>query len=114
MPVLTFTSAIYRALKRDPEMPETCKLWRADGTTAEEQAIAFADELREDIENLLRSVAVGFGPDEVETQLLLNIADQVISHVAWSRISRALLKDFAPADQDGYHFSAPSLLPSVN
>lgn len=113
MPVLTFTAAIYRALKRDPEMGETVKCWRVPGEPAD--VTGFADQLREDIAVLLRSVAVSFGPDEAETQLLLNIVEQVLTRVVWGNIARALLKDFgADGEQAGYSASLPSLAPSAN
>jgi hypothetical protein len=110
----TFTSAIYKWLRAEPLMPATVKIWKADLAEPADRIVSFATELHSDVERLLRSMAVSFGPDETETQLLLNIVDLVLSHVVWSRIAGQLLKDFGTAEPTGYTFAPPTLAPSAN
>ena len=105
---LTFTVAIYRALRRDPDMPETCRQWHAAALSPENRVIKFAGELYRDVKMLLRSAAMSYTADEVDNELLLAVADQVVLHVVWSRIARQLMKDFpaGPLEADGLRVPA--------
>src|SRR5450755_3182046 len=111
----TFTQILYRYLKQHPDTPLAVKEWKADLQEPAEQVTSYAGQLHEDVALLLRSVAVSFGPDEDETQMLVALAEAVLARVVWSRIARALLKHFGgAAEQAGYSVLLPSLVPSIN
>jgi hypothetical protein len=105
----TFSQAIYRYLKNDDGTEETVRLWQAEPGTAEEQAVAFAGQLHDDFEVLLRSAACSYSSDDDETQLLIDLAEIVLTHVNFGRIARTLMRD-----AEVYRFVPPSLTPSAN